>query len=73
MPKFKYTGEGVFRYGSIGIRNGDIIELSSAPNKNFQEVSEKKKKASTPSKPEKEDTKDSFNKEDIKKESSENE
>jgi len=38
MPKYVYKGDGVFRYGSIAVSNGDVITATSKPNKLFQEV-----------------------------------
>jgi len=45
MPKFRYEGLESIRHGSALIEPGTIIDLSSAPNKNFKPVKDVKSRA----------------------------
>ncbi len=45
MPKFRYEGQEPIRYGSGLIEPGAIMELPSAPNKNFKPVRDVKSRA----------------------------
>ena len=38
MPKFRYEGQAPIRYGSGLVETGQIVEMPSAPNKNFKLV-----------------------------------
>lgn len=45
MPKFRFEGGEPIRYGSGLIQVGQIVELPSAPNKNFKPVKDVKQRA----------------------------
>ena len=35
MPKYRYTGTGPCRYGAMPLRQGDVVDASAKPGKNF--------------------------------------
>lgn len=45
MPKFRYEGQEPVRYGAGLVEPGQILELPSAPNKNYKPVKDVKARA----------------------------
>ena len=45
MPKFRYEGQEPARYGSRLVEPGQILEMPSAPNKNYKPVKDVKARA----------------------------
>ena len=42
MPRFRYEGQEAARYGSRLVEPGQILEMPSAPNKNYKPVKDVK-------------------------------
>lgn len=45
MPKFRYEGQEPVRYGAGLVEPGQILEMPSAPNKNYKPVKDVKARA----------------------------